>query len=131
MDVALRSYVMYRDGGCVARFVANPLELMRWPMLADLPDPGPCRDSWGNPISPHALWLMQADHVKDELGMAIREDDPAQLWVMCPWHHQGNGIYHQWATKEVVRVAARIYIAAANAYALRIGWPPYPQEVAA
>ena len=128
MNGDLRNYVMLRDGGCVARFVGDRLMVTRWPMLVGLPDPGPCRDTWGNLISPTALWFMHADHVKDELGMAIREDDPEQLWTMCPYHHMGS-LGSGWATKTVVRVAARIYIAAANAFARRRGWPPYPEVV--
>lgn len=124
MDPGLRRYVLLRDGGCVARFVNSPFEAARYPMLQGLPAPGLCRDTFGGQIDPTALWFMEADHVKDELGLGIREDDPEQLWTMCPYHHRGTLTSGGWATRTDVRAAARTYIAAANAEARRSGWPP-------
>ena len=122
MNAGLRRYVILRDGGCVARFVNSHFWASRWPMLQALPDPGPCGDNWGRRINPTQLDLMEADHVKDELGMAIREDDPYQLWTMCPFHHRG-ALGSGWATRSDVRAAARQYIAAANVIAIDAGWP--------
>ncbi len=120
MDQALRQYVVRRDGGCCARFVNSAFYASRWPMLQGLPEPGLCRNTWGGVISAEALQYMTVDHVKKEPGWAIREDDPAQLWTVCPWHHVNTS----WVTKAPVRQAAREYIAAANVAAAERGLHP-------
>ena len=127
MDPALARYIALRDGGCVARYVNSAFYASRWPMLQGLPDPGPCRDRWGNRVNPEAPGTY--DHVKRELGMGIREDDPEQLWMLCAGHH-GFTRLSPWATRADVREAARAYIAAANAAAREAGWPEYPVHAA-
>ncbi len=124
MDSGLAQYILSRDGGCVARFVNSAFWASRWPMLQGLPDPGPCRDAFGNLVDPKASGTI--DHVKDELGMAIREDDPNQLWELCAGHH-GFTRFSPWATRADVRAAARLYIKAANERARANGWPRWPR----
>lgn len=125
MDQALRSFVLQRDGGCVARFVRSKLWATRWPMLQGLPDPGPCKNQFGTRVDPYSLMGLEVDHVKGALRMAKRaEDDPWHVWTMCPWHHRES----HWATMVEVRDAAREYIASANAFALKEGWPVWPAD---
>ncbi len=124
MNEAVRTYVLLRDGGCVARFVNSAFFATRWPMLQGLPDPGPCRSKWGDRQNPEALYAMTVDHVEldGEMSFASKPpDDPEHLWTSCWGHHLGN-----WVNKEPVRAAARLYIPAANAHAARRGFPPYP-----
>lgn len=131
MDAALREYVLLRDGGCVARFANSPFWKLRWPQLQDLPEAGFCRDRYGSIIDPTDKRHMTLDHVKDEPGMSIRADDAiGSLWTVCWFHHigtEGSRRYaSQWATNDLVRAAARTYIDAANAAAVRRGWPVPP-----
>lgn len=129
MDSALRGYILLRDGGCVARYVTMPLEVVRWPMLRGLPDPGPCRNEFGSWINPASLMGMTVDHVKDRdrPSMSLKApDDPDHLWALCPGHHTGIEAGRVWATQVGVREAALVYIAAANDHARRNRWPPYP-----
>jgi hypothetical protein len=129
VDPLLRAYVIARDGGCVARFVTMPLEQKRWPMLAGLPDPGPCRDQWGTWVDPTGHRAITADHVKerDSPSMSMKApDDIDHLWARCYGHHEGIEAGRVWATMVVVREAALAYIAAANAAARLSGWPRVP-----
>lgn len=117
MDPALHGWVLMRDGGCVARFVGNSLDEMRWPMLRGLPAPDLCRNGWGSVINAYSISLMELDHVEpfDEPDFGRKPPDhPAYLWTLCSFHHRGTVAGHAWATKTAVREAAPVYIAAAN-----------------
>jgi hypothetical protein len=112
VNPALREYIIRRDGGCCAVYVNSMFWCSRWPMLQDLPDPGPCRDRWGNQPYKGCSADLTVDHVHDDYGeMGQRApDDIDHLWTLCHWHH----IESSWATKAEVRAAARKYIPAAN-----------------
>lgn len=129
MTPEVHAFVLARDGGCVARFSRDPLDRMRWPMMAALPDPGPCRNEFGSEINPYSLIGLTLDHVEeaDQLDFGRRPpDDPEHLWTLCPGHHMGSQGGHVWATDARVRDAARSYIPAANAMARQRGWPAWP-----
>lgn len=129
----VRAYVLARDGGCVARLI-NKLDLMRWPMLAGLPDPGLCADQWGRPLAKiGAVYSFgELDHVEDwdKPNYAQKPlSDPDHLWTLCSFHHRGKLAGYAWATLSAVREAAPKYIAAANERArLRGITPPMSYE---
>lgn len=116
----LRTYVLWRDGMCVA--AAARLFPNRWPMLAPYAPPDACRDQWGHEHEPGDLSRLTLDHVREAPQMGTYRgaapDDRDHLWAIC-WHHHLGG----WATRSEVREAARAYIPAANAYADTHGWP--------
>lgn len=129
MDSKLREFILLRDGGCVARHVETKLGVMRWPMLADLPKPGFCRNEFGTEMDPTSLIGQTIDHVKDYATTGGgREDRIDEMWALCPHHHLGTIAGHAWATKTEVRVAARAYIAEANIRARQRGYPLIPHE---
>jgi hypothetical protein len=68
------------------------------------------------------------DHLKDYATMGGgREDTIDELWSLCPEHHGLSRVAgHGWALLTTVREAGRLYIAAANAAALKRGWPIAP-----
>ena len=136
MNPELRAYVLYRDGGCVARFTRDPLDRTRWPMMAALDDAGQCRSEFGGIMSPWTLIGLTLDHVEDadQLDYGRKPDDDAwHLWTLCPGHH-GLATYagFKWATQHVVREAARLYIPAAIEAARKYRGlvPPVIEEVA-
>jgi hypothetical protein len=134
MDPALILFVKLRDGDCVARYCDEALWSARWPMLQGLPEPGPCRDAFGSALPatrPVPMMVLDADHVHDADAHAMgakAQDDADHLWSVCPGHHTGTDAGRQWATNSEVRRAAPVYIAAANGFALRRGWPVRPAE---
>ncbi len=129
MDEAVRTFVLLRDGGCVARYVNSSFWASRFPMLQDLPAPGQCSGMFGSYDDPNSLLHKELDHVEraDELSFATKPpDDPEHLWTLCHGHHQERRAGRVWATHEKVRGAAREYIVEANAAAKKRGFPPYP-----
>jgi hypothetical protein len=61
----VRRLVLERDGGCV---------------LAFLEAGHVCRDQWGRVHDPHDLARLTVEHVKHEIGMAVRApSDPAHM----------------------------------------------------
>lgn len=124
MDGQLRSYILLRDQGCVARFVNSAFYAFRWPMLQGLPDPGQCRNEFGSLISAEGFVGFTIDHVNDPVW--VRSDHPDRLWVLCAFHHGLSQMAGgQWATKVPVREAAPLYIAAANEQARIGGFPAH------
>ncbi|CAB4173985.1 hypothetical protein UFOVP1028_9 [uncultured Caudovirales phage] len=65
----LHAAVLLRDRGCVLAFL----------------EPGhACRDTWGNPHSPHDLARLQMEHVKAELRMGKRApNDLGHVVALC------------------------------------------------
>ncbi len=115
MDQALRSYILTRDGGCIARLTVAWCATL-WPMFQGLPEPGECRNTWGDVISPFELDKMTIEEVKAELRAGRKAGYSKESCVcVCPGHHfEGRGPGAKWCTKAVVREAVRLYIPAAN-----------------
>jgi hypothetical protein len=85
----LRLFVLRRDGACVAAVLA--------------PGSHECRDSFGTPHRPDALWKLQVDHIRLEPG-GKRRSVASQLVSMCANAH----LYDGWATAN--RPAIRAYL---------------------
>lgn len=104
---ALRRWLFWRDGGCIAQMVNNRFWAQRYPMLQGLPDPGLC----SGPLT--------LDHFKDADKHATGKKAPDEtlaeainhLWTVCRGHHVDGC---QWVTKSVVRLAALEYVRVAN-----------------
>ena len=76
---AVRVAVFYRDGGCVAT---------QYRVMGKDVAPDSCADQFGSPIEWDDLDMMEAEHVKEQIGGFKPEDDEAHLVTGCPWHHR-------------------------------------------
>jgi hypothetical protein len=112
VDHLLRAYIIARDGGCIARFVTSG----EWSMFEELADPGPCRTTWGDEISPFDLQYLTIEEVKLYLRAGVKAGYSKETCVaVCPGHHmEGRGPGARWCTKAVVRAVVRLYLPAAN-----------------
>jgi hypothetical protein len=101
MDQQLRKDILARDGGCVARMANNPAFAEQFPMLQDLPEPGPCRNIWSDIISPSdEKWLTI-----EEIKLTLRSSKKAGYSLTtsvsaCGGHHiEGRGPGAKWFYK--------------------------------
>jgi hypothetical protein len=97
---AVRAAIFERDGGCVAT---------QFRVFGKDIAPDQCRDGYGDPCEYDDFAIMEAEHVKEQIGGFRASDDEAHLVTACPWHHRLSQRFR--VDSKAHRVATRAWLA--------------------